>query len=196
MRRIVFVLLTVMAGSAARAEAVTVRDVIELSKAGLSEPVLLALIDVDRSVFSIDTETLKQLRAGGVSDAVIVAMIHSGRDQSPMQEAAPEPPPSPLPVPEPATVMPESAPESAPEPVAPAPIAAPAFVPIAVPYLIAVPVRRHNGLRSHAATRAANPALSQSVAPVRVNCVVTPPVYWGFGGKLRPGSWQPTPVCK
>jgi hypothetical protein len=166
MRRIVFVLLTVMAGSAARAEAVTVRDVIELSKAGLSEPVLLALIDVDRSVFSIDTETLKQLRAGGVSDAVIVAMIHSGRDQPPLQEAAPEPPPLPPPV------------------------------PIAVPYLIAVPVTRHNVLRPHAATRAANPASRQTAAPVRANCVVTPPVYWGFGGKLRPDSWQPTPVCK
>src|SRR5260370_6665709 len=83
--------------SAGRAEAVTVRDVIELSKAGLSEPVLLALIDVDRSVFTIDTATLKQLKDAGVSDAVIVAMIHSGRPPR-----APEPSQPIVAVPEPA----------------------------------------------------------------------------------------------
>jgi hypothetical protein len=34
--------------------------------------------------------------------------------------------------------------------------------------------------------------------PVPANCVKAEPVYWGFGGKLRPDSWQPPPtvVCR
>jgi hypothetical protein len=88
MRRILFVFVGVMALAAGRAGAVTIRDIIELSKAGLSEPVLLALIEVDRSVFTIDTATLKRLKDSGVSDAVIVALIRSGRT-APPQPVAP-----------------------------------------------------------------------------------------------------------
>ena len=79
LRRTAFALLAVLALAAGRADAVTLRDVIELSKAGLSDQVLLALIEVDRGVFAIDTPTLKELKQAGVSDAVIVAMIRSGR---------------------------------------------------------------------------------------------------------------------
>jgi len=89
-RRTVLVCIAVLALTAGRAYAVSVRDVIELSKAGLSEPVLLALIEVDRSVFAIDPATLKELKAAGVSDAVIIAMIHSGRDTpAPVEAPAP-----------------------------------------------------------------------------------------------------------
>ena len=95
LRRTVFALLTAVALSAGRAEAVTIRDLIELSKAGLSDPVLLALIEVDRSVFSIDTATLKQLKEAGVSDQVIVALIRSGRQPRPEPVAAPAPEPLP-----------------------------------------------------------------------------------------------------
>src|SRR5262249_1573354 len=87
-RSLVAVLALVLSLAAGRAEAVTVRDVIEWSKAGLSDSVLLTLIDVDRSVFAIDTSTLKQLKSAGVSDAVIVAMIKSGREAR-VQDAPP-----------------------------------------------------------------------------------------------------------
>src|SRR3954470_11503334 len=82
-RRTVIACVAVMALAAGRAEAVTVRDIIELSKAGLSDSVLVALIEVDRTVFTLDTPTLKQLRAAEVSDAVIIAMIRSGRSTPP-----------------------------------------------------------------------------------------------------------------
>ena len=68
------------------AEAVTLREIIELSRAGLSDDVLVALIDVDGGVFPVDAATLARLKAEGVSDRVIVAMLRSGR-----QTAAPEP---------------------------------------------------------------------------------------------------------
>src|SRR5258708_16272629 len=96
-RRTALILFAVMAVAAGRAQAVTIRDVIELSKAGLSDPVLLALIEVDRGVFPIDTATMKQLKEGGVSEAVIVAMIRSRRTPS-----APEPQPAHAPAPRPA----------------------------------------------------------------------------------------------
>src|SRR5688572_18142958 len=79
MRRLLLVgsLVAVLAGSA---EALTIRDVIELARAGLGDEVLLALIEVDRGVYAIDTETLKKLKAAGVSDRVIAALVRSGRE--------------------------------------------------------------------------------------------------------------------
>src|SRR5262252_5949888 len=100
-RSLIAVFAVVLSLAAGRAEALTVRDVIELSKAGLSDSVLLALIDVDRSVFSIDTATLKQLKSAGVSDAVVVAMIKSGRDRVEGVQAMPPVAQEPAPMPEP-----------------------------------------------------------------------------------------------
>src|SRR5689334_13302756 len=98
MRRVLIALLAVLSLAAGRAEAVTVRDLIELSKAGLGDEVLLALIEVERSVFTIDTATLKTLKEAGISDTVIVALIKSGR-QATKPETAPMPEPEPAPAP-------------------------------------------------------------------------------------------------
>ena len=89
MRRLVYVFVALLAMSAARAEALTIRDVVELTRAGLGDDVLLALIEVDPSVFPIDTETLKYLKESGVSQRVIVAMVRSAR--TPPPSVAPEP---------------------------------------------------------------------------------------------------------
>ena len=64
MRRVLIALLAVFVLAAGRAEAVTIRDLIELSKAGLGDEVLIALIEVDRQVFTIDTATLKKTEGG------------------------------------------------------------------------------------------------------------------------------------
>ena len=50
-RALVFAVL--LSGFVATAEALTIRDVIELTRAGLGEEVLLALIEVDRGVYAI-----------------------------------------------------------------------------------------------------------------------------------------------
>ena len=89
MRRLVYVFVALLAMSSARAEALTIRDVVELTRAGLGDDVLLALIEVDPSVFPIDTETLKYLKESGVSQRVIVAMVRSAR--TPPPPVAPEP---------------------------------------------------------------------------------------------------------
>lgn len=183
--------------TAARADALTVRDVIELSKAGLGDEVLLALIEVDPSIFAIDAPTLKQLKAAGVTDRVIVAMIKSGRtsraDPAPVAEADPV-----LPAPrtrEPEVIVIDH--RDAPAPaaaVAPAPIAYPVAVPVYVP-VVTDAHRQRDRVETVVQT---DQGYVKARVPVPVNCVKAQPVYWGFDGKLRPGSWDPPPtvVCR
>lgn len=207
MRRVLLALVTIIAITAGRAEAVTIRDIIELSKAGLSENVLLALIEVDRSVFSIDTETLKQLKKAGVSDAVVVAMIRSGRT----------PPPEPVTPPatetEPQTREPQvvvidhrdaPAPQAQPQPFSPW-ISYPGayltgFPGIAAGFQSVFPTVTRPFVRDERVATVLNTdqGLVRARVPVPPNCVRAQPVFWGFGGKQRPGSYDPPPtiVCR
>jgi hypothetical protein len=175
-RSLVAVFVLALSLAAGRAEAVTIHDVIELSKAGLSDSVLLALIDVDRSVYSIDAATLKQLKSAGVSDAVIVAMIRSGREPR-VEDAFPPVAQEPVAPTEPQ----ESTQPASAAPPAPYPIVIP------VPFYIAVPIAA-----SHASTdghRAAKHVVPAEVAP---NCQGAQLPNWGFGGNIR----QLPPVCR
>jgi hypothetical protein len=185
MRRSLLALTLVIAsaGSAA-AQTLTTRDVIELSKAGLSEPVLLALIEVNRSVFPIDRDTLKTLKDAGVAPNVIVAMLRSGRDVPVV------PQPEPQLQPQAAIVVHhddrdgtsrerelERELDRARERQLELEIeraradrrAAQYVVPVAVPVYVPVPVRRREPSK-----------------PLE-------PVYWGWDGKLRPDAWKPEP---
>ena len=196
MRRILIALVAVFPLLAGRAEAVTIRELIELSKAGLGDQVLIALIEVDRRVFAVDAATLKQLKDGGVSDAVIVALIRSGRTP----QAEPAPAAAPVPEPDaparPDVIVIEHR-DAAPAP-APAPVAYP--VPVAVP--VYVPIVSHAGVSNRRRTVSTilqtDQGLVKARVPVPANCIKAEPVYWGFGGKLRPGSWEPQPtvVCR
>ena len=222
-RRTLLALFTTLALTAGRAEAVTIRDIIELSKAGLSDSVLIALIETDRRVFTIDNEILKQLKDGGVSDTVIVALIRTGRS-TPLQPAAPPPPlsnpaepqtPLQTPDPEPGTtrdprviVIDHRDPPPAqqqPPALYPVGISVPGFYPgyyASSPFFNTTPVfnSTHRG-RFNQTVRTVIPTdqgLVKARVPVPANCIKAEPVYWGFGGKLRPGSWQPPPtiVCR
>ena len=76
----------------ATAGAVTVHEIIELTKAGLSDEVLTALIDADRTIFTLDKDQILELKEAGVSKAVLLKMLRSRREfDSPPPEAAPEP---------------------------------------------------------------------------------------------------------
>jgi hypothetical protein len=170
MRRFLFVLVLIALPSIAAAQGpvLNVRDIVDLTKAGLGEEALIALIEVNRPVFPVDVGTLKDLKAAGVPPKVIVAMIKSGR------EAPPPPPPLPVDVPVVST--------SEPLPPPPPPVVVieqherVREVPVAVPVYVAVPTRR---VVDHPRRPAPKPN------PVE-------PVYWGWGGKLRPDAWKPT----
>jgi hypothetical protein len=189
--------LVFLAGS--RADAVSIRDIIELSKAGLSDNVLVALIEVDRSVFSIDPATLKLLKNEGVSDAVIIAMIRSGRDRiaEPAEPSAPpvQAPQEPVAIPQEQPAVEPEAPPPAPPPAVPVPY------PVPVPVYVPVPVVSHGTAHRETVEKTIQTedgSLVKAHVPVPRNCVKAEPVYWGFGGKLRPDAWQPEPtiVCR
>lgn len=194
MRRVLLILTAAVFLATGRADALTIRDLIELSKAGLGDPVLLALIEVDRGVFSIDAETLKQLKNGGLSDAVIIALIKSGRTKSPEPEQPPAPEPR-----TPETIVIEH--RDAPAP-APQPYPVPVYVPVAAygyGYGNGFGVDRFDRRRDTVTTiLPTDQGLVKARVPVPANCIKAQPVYWGFDGKLRPGSWEPPPtvVCR
>jgi hypothetical protein len=62
------------------AGAVTLRDIIELSKAGLPDDVLAAVIDADRTIFTLDKDQILELRKAGVSKAVLLKMLATRRE--------------------------------------------------------------------------------------------------------------------
>jgi hypothetical protein len=65
----------------AAAFAVTVDQVVALARAGVTDAVILALIDRDRTIFGIEPEQIVKLQRDGVSEAVILAMLKSGREE-------------------------------------------------------------------------------------------------------------------
>lgn len=63
------------------ASAITLDQVVALAKAGVTDTVILALIDRDRTVFAIEPEQIPALQQDGLSERVILAMLKSGRDE-------------------------------------------------------------------------------------------------------------------
>jgi hypothetical protein len=178
--------ILLLAGTAGRADALTIRDVMELTKAGISEEVLLALIDVDGGVYANDPATLKALKDAGVSERVMIALVRSGRERR-----LPEPPPPSLEEetpPAPQVVVIDHHEPQVQQVVVPVPVYVPVY---------ASPARSHR-VRDGRTTgsdflptnyvpfQPAPPVIRQEPEPVA-------PVYWGFGGKRRPDAWAPSP---
>jgi hypothetical protein len=75
---------------APRTSAITVDQVVALARSGVTDTVILALIDRDRSVFAIEPEQIVSLKRD-LSEPVILAMLKSGRaegDQAARADAA------------------------------------------------------------------------------------------------------------
>ena len=189
MRRTIIGFLFVLFTSAP-SQAVTLNEVIDLTRAGLGDEVLLALIEVDGGVFDVDPATLTRLKQAGVSERVIIAMVRSGR----VKPVAPDPQPL-------ADVV---ASQTAPE-VIYVPQPAPVVREVAVPYpvYVAVPVGsrgRHDRYPDAHDRAPGNGAGDRQDGGYQTD-VPDPskgkaPIYWGFGGKLRPDAWQPPPPPK
>jgi hypothetical protein len=182
MRRLVCIFVALLAFSPVRADALTIRDVVELTRAGLGDEVLLALIEVDPSVFPIDTETLKYLKAAGVSQRVIVAMVRSTR--TPPAPIAPDPfitqvAPQ---APEPQVVVIDHR-ES--EPVREVQVAVPIYIPVVQHSRNRGPVDRDDRVPDTEDRRDRTDSKSDH------HSKPSPPVYWGTSGTLRPDAWKP-----
>ena len=68
------------------ASAITLDQVIVLTRSGVTDTVILALIDRDRTVFAIEPEQIVTLQREGISEKVMLAMLRSGRAEG--EEAA------------------------------------------------------------------------------------------------------------
>jgi hypothetical protein len=141
----------------------------------VGEEVLLALIEIDQRVFPIDPATVRTLKDAGVSEKVIVAIVKSGR--TPAAQPAPEP----MPTMEPMPVVPDPSEPRVVVVERERPVVREVGVP--VPVYVPVPVVRHSRTVRHDR----DDHDEHSRKPVE-------PVYWGWGGKLRPDAWQPSPA--
>src|SRR5262245_57051966 len=63
------------------ASAVTIDQIVALARAGVTDAVIIALIDRDKTIFSIEPDQLLALKSAGVSEPVILAMLKSGREE-------------------------------------------------------------------------------------------------------------------
>jgi len=70
------------------ASALTLQEVVTLSKAGVSEDVLMAIIDRDHTIYAIDANQLIALKRDGVSEKIVIALLKSGRQEPPPTQTA------------------------------------------------------------------------------------------------------------
>jgi hypothetical protein len=76
----------------ARGAAVSVQDVIELTRAGLGDEVIVALVETSGAVYTLSPQQVLELKHAGVSERVIVLMLRQGRTNPPVPPpAAPDP---------------------------------------------------------------------------------------------------------
>jgi hypothetical protein len=92
----------------------TIEEVISLSKAGISEEVIVAKVKVNAKPFDLNTDEIVELKKSGVSETVIKYLTNPALPYSP-----PPPPAPPAPAPPPAS--PPSAPAAPPPPPPPPP---------------------------------------------------------------------------
>jgi hypothetical protein len=78
-------LLTLLPGSTSAA---TIDQIIALSKAGVSDSVIVSLIERDQVVYPLTSDDLVRLKTEGVTDQVVLAMMKSGRAEAEAAEAA------------------------------------------------------------------------------------------------------------
>ena len=165
------VLLGLLGPAVSRAFAVTIRDLVALSREGVTDPVLVALIETDGSRFVLTADDIRDLRQQGLSDTVIVAMIRTARTPV-VQPAAPvalEPAAETIAAPQPAPIVVNQ------NVVQKVEVQAPRrqvdYSPVYVPVYVPVPTK-----------------------PVEVK--KEEPVYWGWGGQRRPDAWKEPVIIK
>ena len=177
---IVFALAVLVGPAVSKAYAVSIRDLIELSKEGVSDAVLIALIETDGSRFRMTPDDIRSVRAQGLSDLVIVAMIRTRPSSAPPRDGAVETIGG-LEAPAPVERVVERVVERASPPVV-----------VQQTVVQKVTVERPR--------RDPDPVYVPVYVPVAVRPVEEKkkeePVYWGWGGQRRPDAWKEPVIIK
>ncbi|HMJ85960.1 MAG TPA: hypothetical protein VK504_22420 [Vicinamibacterales bacterium] len=180
--RLLLLMLALLGCVPTTASAVTIDEVVTLSKNGVSEQVIVALIERDQTLFTLSPALIMKLQRDGLSDRILLALIKSGRPSDPPLPAGPVAPAAALVPPPPAIAIVGHGPQlpntsefdsmavdvtEAPPPLS---IPPPLFVP--VPFIVPVPqVNPHVGRRSRQQPqqyleRTANPLLCVERVPL------------------------------
>ena len=90
---LLLVLLPATVPAATFDQPITVDQIAALSRAGVSDAVIIAMIERDQPIFTIDAAEIVRLREDGLSEQLIIAMLAS--DNRPWEEVplSPAPPP-------------------------------------------------------------------------------------------------------
>lgn len=167
--------------AASTAEAAPLEDIVKLTQVGVADTVLIELIDMNPTPYSLAPSRLRALQQAGVSDIVLLALLRNGFVEG---------------VRNPSTdCLGSSFSCRAATPTAAAPA-----IPVPVPVPVSVPVRTPR--RTSPQTLSAGPlnpagfagvtgftSLTVSATTV-IGGAANAPVYWGWGGQKRPGSWE------
>jgi hypothetical protein len=180
--RLFLLMLALLGCVPATASAVTIDEVVALSKNGVSEQVIVALIERDQTLFKLSPPLIMKLQRDGLSDRILLALIKSGRPSEPPLPAGPVAPAAASVPPPPAIAIVGHGPQlpntsesdsmaaDAEQFLPPVPVSAPVFVP--VPIVVPVPqVNPHAGRRSRLQPeqyleRTANPLLCVQRVPL------------------------------
>jgi hypothetical protein len=175
----------VFAFSATVAGATTVEDILKFKagKTPLSDDLLIALIESDGSVFRLTGEDVLVLKGKGLSDKLLVAMLKTATKARP---AVVDPPTE---VAEAWTPLPGA-------------VYVPLTSPSVSPVVLNVSQQVEQKVVHPSPARSDRTVYVPVAVPVAVPYVPRPrpepaaPVYWGFGGQLRPDTWKPAPDTK
>jgi len=72
----------------ATASAVTIDEVVALSRSGVSEQVIVAVIERDQTLFTLSPAVIMKLQREGLSDRILLALIKSGHPNEPALPAS------------------------------------------------------------------------------------------------------------
>jgi hypothetical protein len=136
--RVVLVVVAVLLLAPGQARAVTVEDIVALSKAGVADSVLIAVIDADQTVFDLTPQQIVDLKRAGVSDNVVVKMVGTAREFE-GREARQDPPTL--------VIIGETPPDPEPLPPPSFTVVTPIFFPAVPVYRRGAPARRDSAIR-------------------------------------------------
>jgi len=180
--RVFLLLLALLSCVPGSASAVTIDEVVALSKSGVSEQVVIAVIERDQTLFTLSPALIMKLQRDGLSDRILLALIKSGRPNEPplpaspvAPEVAPVPPPPAIAIVGHGPQLPntsefDSVAVDATEALPPLSVPPPVFVP--VPFAVPAPQvtpharRRSRLLPEQYLERTANPQLCVERVPL------------------------------
>ena len=193
-RTTVCLTIALIALAGVRGRAVTLEDVVELLQAGVGDVVLIELIEMDDIAYPLTPSRLRALKGAGVSDQVLLALLRSGRSTDGDRPAAAR------------RDDPQRTTRSSGCRLRTRAACASSVVTRVVPVPVLVPTRpaRRTGGRE----RAPGPrtvlgfggvsglgfrsplTIGTTGAATTGTATRRKPIYWGWGGKKRPGSWN------